>query len=316
MKKPSTKDQSQTEPSRSDSSSFLEEEKYTALQWAREAAAWGATPTPRHHRLAEGAPENITQNPQSQNPQDESPSNQASTHRSRPETQEQIIRIAMKSQEFITNLEARNHSRAIVAAYLRASELRTELDQWHSGAGPKPWGWQPHPGTLREQSDSQDPNLRVLHTHTTISGPDEMQRSSHPAWLCTNCNDRSICRLCPCLHWPRSENGTPSQLDETDNPEPLNGEHPHPKGNAVHQENPPMGPDIWDKVKELVIEHDSYSHTTQDQCLTTRDIRFIARQYQVQDTRVKGIFDWCIRTGRLPNHPNPNPAPTRQERTE
>ena len=120
----------------------------------------------------------------------------------------------MTSTAVTRNLETRNFSAAIVAAHLEASRTRRNLDQWHAGLGPKPWNWNARPGSLREHSDPQDPNLRVTHTHTTISQDGHTLKLSGPAWLCQNCRDISVCIHCPCYHWPELEQEPQQELQQ------------------------------------------------------------------------------------------------------
>ena len=122
----------------------------------------------------------------------------------------------MASVPVAQNLRDGNHSQAIVTAHLMASALRTEVDEWHSGDGPKPWMWESDPSGLREQYDRRDPAKRVAHSHSVISSQDSesdrqhdrsrgeqsVERFNHPAWLCEKCGDRTVCQQCPCIHWP------------------------------------------------------------------------------------------------------------------
>ena len=177
-----------------------------AARWAREAAIHAAGRNAVGREPEENAGHTVIRNIQ----------RAYATTKSLPDQSQpnidQIVQRAMASVPVSQNLRDENHSQAIVTAHLIASALRTEVDEWHSGDGPKPWMWESDPSGLREQYDRRDPTKRVTHSHSVISAlasqeegrgaEQKVERFDCPAWLCEKCNDRTVCQHCPCIHWP------------------------------------------------------------------------------------------------------------------
>ena len=72
-----------------------------------------------------------------------------------------------------------------------------------------------------------------------------------------------------------------------------------------------MEPQEWNTLLDFITEYDSYNHLAERKCLDARDIRLIAQQYKVLESQVKGVFTWCVRNNRLPDHPKTTHTPTR-----
>ncbi len=282
-------------------------EHQTAILWARQAAIYGAEQTD----LAQIQSQIQNRDQHSEATQSQDPPTAAPTHLSRPETLATITQMAMNSQTVTRNLKSKSYPAAIVAAHLAASRLRNEVDQWHSGAGPRPWNWQVRTSSLREQSDPLNPHLRVIHTHTTISPDAQTLKLSAPAWLCENCNNMSICQRCPCFHWSEpdqdSQHSNPRTQPKDTSPNP---NAPAPDTQPQDQTPNLLEPQEWDTLLDFITEYDSYNHLAERKCLDARDIRLIAQQYKVLESQVKGVFTWCVRNNRLPDHPQTTQTPT------
>ena len=70
---------------------------------------------------------------------------------------------------------------------------------------------------------------------------------------------------------------------------------------------------MWNALREFITEYDSYNHLAERKCIDARDIRLIATQYDVLEAQVRGVFTWCIRNNRLPDHPQTeNPVGTHE----
>ncbi len=306
--RPPTQTPGSSKPTEPKPSARLREDREynTAILWARQAATYGAAQTDLSQAQDPGTKD-------SEEKQSQTQPTGVPTHLSRPETQAAITQMAMNSQGVTRNLKAKSYAAAIVAAHLAASRLRDEVDQWHSDAGPRPWNWQVRTASLREQSDPLDPHLRV--THATISPDGTTLKLSAPAWLCENCNNMSICAYCPCFHWPEP---SPQQSTDTQDqmlnsprvqlqtPAPKPGvpmPNDGPKEDPQDQHKTPLSPHMWDTLRGFITEYDSYNHLAERKCLDARDIRLIAQQYKVLEAQVSGVFTWCIRNSRLPDHP-------------
>ena len=163
-------------------------EHQTAVLWTRQAAIYGAEQTD----LAQIQSQIQNRDQHSEATQSQDPPTAAPTHLSRPETLATITQMAMNSQAVTRNLKSKSYPAAIVAAHLAASLLRNKVDQWHSGAGPRPWNWQVRtslpPGTIRPPQPTpeshphphhhltQRPNPKIIRTRLALR---ELQQHEH-----------------------------------------------------------------------------------------------------------------------------------------
>ena len=135
-----------------------------AARWAGEAAIYAAGRNAVGRESEENTDHTIIRNVQ----------RAYATTKSLPDQSQpnidQIVQRTMSSTPVAQNLRDGNHSQAKVTAHLMASALRTEVDEWHSGDGPKPWMWESDPSGIRNSTTGGiRPRGSPTHTETRIT---------------------------------------------------------------------------------------------------------------------------------------------------